>query len=105
MIQNEHQNYLDEDGYPTDEVLQYIEDYDILERGVDGLLDLVTSLWNHGKYGYIREGDKLELHTLGWSGNESLIEALQKNWFWNLCWESSRRGGHYYFDNLNRFNK
>lgn len=96
---------LDDEGYPTLEALEYIEKYDINERGVDGLIEIVTSMWYHGDYGYKRDGDKLELHTLGWSGNEHIIYSLKKNWFWSSCWEHTRRGGHYYFDGLNKFNK
>lgn len=37
--------------------------------------------------------------TGGWSGNESIIGAMQKNrMVWNFLWEQSRRGGHYVFD-------
>jgi hypothetical protein len=41
----------------------------------------------------------LELHTFGWSGNESIVDALDKNvLFWMTCWEQSNRGGHYKFE-------
>jgi len=40
---------------------------------------------------------KLELHTGGWSGNEDIIEALKKSYFWIFYWEKSVKGGHYYF--------
>lgn len=96
---------LDEEGYPTREALQFIESYDVVEWGVEGLISFLCELWYHGDYGYKRDGNKLELHTLGWSGNETLIQSLRKTFFWTFCWESLRRGGHYYFDNLDRFNK
>lgn len=43
---------------------------------------------------------KFELHTMGWSDNEEIIEAILANWklrmFLGYCkWE---RGGHYYFE-------
>ena len=38
----------------------------------------------------------IELHTGGWSGNEDLIRALQKSYFWSF-WRISKVGGHYYF--------
>lgn len=100
-----NEELLDEDGYPTDLCLLQIESYDITERGVEPLLELLESVWYHGSWGFIREGDKLELHTGGWSGNEDIIHVLQKTLFWAFCWESSRRGGHYYFDQLDRFKK
>jgi hypothetical protein len=38
------------------------------------------------------------LHTVGWSGNEDIIHAMQKNYlFWSLFWQKSERGGHYTF--------
>ena len=40
----------------------------------------------------------LELHTGGWSGNEDIIDKLSDTLFWMICWESTRRGGHYYFE-------
>lgn len=40
----------------------------------------------------------LELHTGGHSTNEGIIESLQKHEiFWNLWWQKTERGGHYYF--------
>lgn len=96
---------LDDDGYPTEEALQFIENYDIAQDSPEGLIKFIEEIWYHGDWGFIQDGDKLELHTGGWSGNEDVIRSLQKTFFWTFFWESSRRGGHYYFDGLDKFKK
>jgi hypothetical protein len=89
--------------YPTDEELKEIE----TEKNIERLIDLVCTLWWHGEdYAIWKEGRfrwSLELHTVGWSGNEDIIIALQKNVFWMLFWEKTERGGHYYFKGKNSF--
>lgn len=99
---NDQLEILDEDGYPTDAALEIIEKWDIIEKGKEGLIKFIESIWNFGDWGFKRDGDKLELHTGGWSGNESIIQSLKKNFFWTFFWESSRRGGRYYFEGLNK---
>lgn len=87
---------LDDDGYPTDEALQRIADWPY--QGAAGMLEFVRGLWSYPNF-WTQEDDKLSVSTGGWSGNESLISAMQKNvGFWHLCWYSTRRGGHYQFD-------
>lgn len=62
------------------------------------MLEFTRALWSYPDRWWT-EGDILHLSTGGWSGNESLIYAMQENrMFWAICWESSRRGGHYTFD-------
>lgn len=94
----------DKDGYPTEETLLAIREWDANDLG--GLFQFVAEAWNldYGR-ALIRcvessaEGRHwIELHTGGWSGNEDIIGALQANTMaWTLAWWSSRRGGHYEF--------
>jgi hypothetical protein len=53
----------------------------------------------HHRYGTIREHDGLvEIHTGGWSENETLVEELKKTAWWLLHFRAMTTGGHYYFD-------
>lgn len=95
-----------EDGYPTEDELRRIREWPCSETGITSLLDYVRGLWAYADWGWSERdydvlktsGRRYNLSTAGWSGNESLIEALRENdIFWNLCWISNRRGGHYEF--------
>lgn len=102
--------YLDEDGYPTEAVLDIIKNWPH-EKGWTELLAFVRELWAYTEFwreeknvttidlpNYKVVADVYHVSTAGWSGNESLIMALQENWmFWTFCWEQSNRGGHYIF--------
>ena len=92
---------LDKDNYPDEKSLKEIEQWDILKQGVQGLLDLVEENTHYGDWSFCIKGKhvlRLEYHTGGWSGNEDVIEALQKNWlFWSVFWKKLEVGGHYYF--------
>jgi hypothetical protein len=93
----------DDDGYPTEEFLKWIENYDIIKNDVYELINVIMLAWNHGDLGYkltrtYNKYRKLELHTLGWSGNESIIRALERNELFFLAyWRISEVGGHFYF--------
>lgn len=91
----------DEDGYPTDETLKVIREWSHKD-GYINLMLYVHEAWHWDDY-FSREqkGEILECcaHTGGWSGNESIIGALEDNrLFWVMCWLESRRGGHYVFE-------
>ena len=99
----------DDDGYPTDEFLNSISGW----HWEDGFNDLLA----HAMHGHIyptyrsEEVDEKGNHiwrisTGGWSGNESIINALKDNpMFWAMCWVQSRRGGHYIFEVKPRIKK
>jgi len=97
--------------YPSELELSNIRKWDTLsESGTLGLIHHLGETWEYGDMGFIKKGKrviKLELHTLGWSGNEDIISALRQNYlFWTMNWDMSRRGGHYYFTiRLDRFKK
>jgi hypothetical protein len=103
------ETWLDGDGYPTDEALQRLRDWPL--KDCDGALDFVRELWSDygtasptisAHEGYVlhaEPGDRyLRLATGGWSGNEDLIAAMQRNEMaWLMTWRLSARGGLYIF--------
>jgi hypothetical protein len=88
---------MDDDGYPTDATLDAIRDWPQTDHA--GLLAFVREAWRNPEWGWREDEDgTLRLSTGGWSGNESIIDALGANtMFWMFWWQSSRRGGHYEF--------
>jgi len=77
--------------YPDDEDLEKVENWDY--KNFPGLIDYMEEIWS--PYGSItREGELVTFATGGWSGNESVIGAAEKNlMFRAMCWEKSERGG------------
>ncbi len=104
---------LDDDGYPTEETLEVISKWDDLsDQGYVDWIEYVKKVWMWPEFISVGESDNLmvrELHetlkrgphvlkmsTGGWSGNESIISAMQDHlilWSFNLV--SYRAGGHY----------
>lgn len=81
--------------YPTEKELKTIEKWSLDDW--EGLLAFIEPLWIH--YGrFTRKPRSLEMATGGWSGNESIMEALRKNMFFMIAWESSHRGGLFKFN-------
>jgi hypothetical protein len=100
---------LDEEGYPTTEFLSWLRDLSIDNvMHPREVMATVKSAWNYADWGWRVEETKNDLgkpvaryyiSTGGWSGNEAIINALQRNpCFWPLYWYSSRRGGHHVFE-------
>lgn len=82
----------DEHGYPTEATEEAIAKWPFDDP--PGFLAYVNIAWNH-HYGRIwQDGNILKLATGGWSGNESIISAMQNNIvLWSMLWQSSHRGG------------
>lgn len=96
---------MDAEGYPDKFELEKIEKWDV--RDFPSLLEFIEE--RHQFKGYLtskvikerfNKNPILEWHysTAGWSGNESMIYALLKNWMFKVMWYYSwRTGGHYVF--------
>lgn len=95
----ENREYLDVDGYPTEDALKEIREFNKVDHeSMCEFIDFLKSIWWAADWGFIINGKILELHTGGWSGNEDIISELTKSSLWILFWQSSRRGGHYLFE-------
>jgi len=102
----------DNHGYPTEETLKTIEEWKILNfNEIPKILEYVYTGWNYKEWGWSKnkrrhrayKGGPLRryyhISTGGWSGNESLISAMENNHIlWSLIFVQHRRGGHYIFE-------
>lgn len=89
--------------YPTDVELKTVETWEFKEPGsFTSFMQYVRSIghyWPNGILGWTQAGRTYSIATGGWSGNEDIIEAMQRNdTFWTVCWLQSRRGGHFMFE-------
>lgn len=110
-------DYLDEDGYPTEEALDIIANWWVAPDGkfdntktFPELMAFIKELWWAPDFGWQEKEEPHEIwpekmvkrwyiSTGGWSGNEDIIRAMQEaDWLWSLNWVQSRRGGHYIFE-------
>jgi len=99
---------LDEDGYPTEACLEIVRKWHWNDP--KGWFEFVKENWLYSNMMWKEidephafKGDTIvhrhDVSTAGWSGNESLIQAMQENgMMWHLNWVQSRRGGHYIFE-------
>lgn len=106
-------DFLDDDGYPTEQALEVVEKWHWDDA--KGWFKFIEELWAYHDFGWKEKDEPHEwqnhkqykdkivhryyISTAGWSGNESIIRAMQKNeMMWHLNWVQSRRGGHYIFE-------
>jgi hypothetical protein len=87
--------------YPDDVSLLAIENHPVRNAAeAYTILGELKRMWWQPDWGWHEPEGNMEFHvsTGGWSGNEDLISAARRNTiFWMMCWQSSRRGGHYVF--------
>ena len=101
--------FVDEDGYPTEIALDIIKNW-TFRMSSKALFEFIHSIWWMPDWGWKEcpcvdeltgnETYTYHISTGGFSGNESIIYALQENKYmmWHLTWKQSRRGGHYIFE-------
>lgn len=98
---------MDLEGYPEEEELELIRKWDIKDSF--GLIkyikerwayhDSIKETWIDDEFNKGKKLLRIEFHTCGWSGNESLIYALLDNHIFKaFCYVEWHRGGHYYFE-------
>lgn len=104
----EYCDLMDEDGYPTAACLKLIEEWHWSD--VTGWFEFIRQQWYNSDWGWEseekphrwRENEyviEYAISTAGWSGNEGIIRAMEKNdTLWHMTWYQSRRGGHYIFE-------
>jgi hypothetical protein len=103
-----HDNLMDDQGYPTEAALEYIKNWQFIYIKAEAtkvghlvsdyraLIDYIKEIWTYDDAIHEQDG-LLEIHTLGWSGNEEIIEELKKTVFWMMRLQAMQTGGHYYF--------
>jgi len=83
--------------YPSDEDLEKISKWEVTrESSAAALFDFIEDIWNTDYGTFNRKGRTIKLVTGGWSGNESIISAINQQ-AWSNCWEESKRGGLHVF--------
>lgn len=91
-----------DDGYPTDKELTQIREWPLTD--LLGWFAFIKCCWWAPDWGWRqydgRDGDRWEriyqISTGGWSGNEDIIDAMERSDCWST-WYQTRRGGHYEF--------
>jgi len=99
---------LDNNGYPTEELLEFIKSYEPDESlSILNFVELVLKdVWHLSDWGFklhrkYKGKRKLELHTGGWSGNEDIIKAIKQNMqltHFKMRLLEWKAGGHYTFE-------
>lgn len=88
---------MSEPTYPSDEQLETIRKWEYSD--FPGLMAFIKQIWFYSDSAYWRQkGDIYWISTVGWSGNEDIIAAMQDNYMiWTMNWYRTTRGGHYIF--------
>jgi hypothetical protein len=94
---------IDEDGYPTSELLIEFRRADY--NNINETIELLLNYWHWGESQMDLPEDwqdleefELGLHTGGWSGNEDIVGAFKYSFFWYIYWQEEKRGGHFKFN-------
>lgn len=100
--------YLDEDGYPKEDALELVSKWHWSDS--KGWFEFIQKMWHLSSWGWSEQDEenpwnkdemvhRYYISTAGWSGNESIIKAMEKNdMLWSIHWYQSNRGGHYIFE-------
>jgi hypothetical protein len=97
---------MDAEGYPEEWELMKLRNW--YTGDFMNLIQFLEARWhfkNYFKFEWKKDGFynswylHLELHSAGWSGNESMINAILSNFHFHRLWYAEwRRGGHHLFE-------
>ena len=101
MTQDFQPQTFDSNGYPTEELLDYISRLSPLEHDPFEIAEYINECWHWNNMSRWINRNSHEgcwtISTGGWSGNESIISALRKSLWWMCYWYQERAGGHFWF--------
>ncbi len=91
--------FLADNGYPSDAECEKISNWPASDAAsFENLFEYISDRWWPDGDPGSRVGGLYRFVTVGWSGNEDLISALQRNAMaWSLTWQESKRGGLHVF--------
>jgi len=76
----------DEDGYPTEETLKTLENWDF--NKIREVMTFITKAWKYPERAREARPGLWVFSTGGWSGNESLMGAFQESHAWHMvAWD------------------
>ena len=96
----------DNDGYPTEKSLCRLAEVlrnENVKEAIDAFYNALEENFYYECCGLTKievRGEEInvwEYHTMGWSGNEDIINILKQCWLWSIFFERHDKGGHYYF--------
>lgn len=96
-----NKNIMDKHGYPTKKELSAINQWDLSD--LKGLFYFISDMWAYDKPKGVWKKDilgwyfEITLITCGWSGNESIVDSLLKNFIFNYWYYEWTRGGRHVF--------
>jgi len=90
------------DGYPSDETLEAIENWPM--EDFKNCLKFAEKAYQKGYGVWKKEEGWIKIATGGWSGNESVVYALQKQIYWNMLFIAKLCGGAYYIQDPETYN-
>ncbi len=93
--------FLADNGYPSDAECEKISNWPVnfsKPASFEDLFEYISDRWWPDGDPGPRDNGRYRFATSGWSGNEEMISALNRNTLaWTMTWQESKRGGLHVF--------
>lgn len=84
--------------YPHESDLEKIKNWQFSDsKSYYDFANFIISLWKYEDFISLKSRS-FQLSTGGWSENEEIMTEIESTIFQMVCWQSSRRGGHYVYE-------